>query len=49
MAELYTYAVEADRFYFVNRLVNREVAALAPRIFIDEVLSRAHPVEIVQP
>nr|WP_297354122.1 hypothetical protein [uncultured Caldimonas sp.] len=36
MAEIYNYAIGADGFYFVDHLVNREVAAVAFRQFVDE-------------
>lgn len=46
--EIYTYAVEADGIYFVDHLVNRDIAAVALRVFIDAALGRAESVEIVQ-
>lgn len=39
MAEIYNYAIEPDGFYFVDHLVNRGVAAVALRRFIDEALA----------
>jgi len=48
MAEIYNYSVEPDGFYFVDRLVKRDVAAVALRSFIDEALCVAHSVEIVE-
>lgn len=48
MAEIYNYAVETDGFYFVDNLVDREVAAVALRNFLDEALGLAHSVEIVE-
>ena len=49
MAEIYNYRLEPDGFYFVDRLVNPGVAALALRCFIDEALRVAGSVEISQP
>ena len=48
MSEIYNYSVEPDNFYFIDRLVNRDVAAVALRSFIDEALRVAHSVEIVE-
>ena len=48
-AEIYNYAIEADGFYFVDHLVDREVAAVALRNFLDEALGLAHSVEVVEP
>lgn len=48
MNEIYNYSVQADGFYFVDRLVNRDVAAVALRSFIDEALSVADSVEIAE-
>lgn len=49
MAEIYNYAIEADGFYFVDNLVDRAVAAVALRSFIDEALRFSQPVEISEP
>lgn len=49
MAEIYNYAIELDGFYFVDRLVNREVAAVALRVFIDEALTHAPSIQIFEP
>jgi len=45
-AEIYNYAIEPDGFYFVNHLVNQEVASIALRRFIDEALGHSPSVEI---
>ena len=47
MSEIYNYKIEQDGFYFVDRLVNDEVASIALKLFIDEALSHASSVHIV--
>lgn len=49
MAEIYNYAIELDGFYFVDHLVNKEVAAVALRLFIDEALAHSQTIEISEP
>lgn len=49
MAEIYNYAIEPDGFYFVDHLVNRDVAAVALRLFIDEALSHSEAIQIFEP
>jgi hypothetical protein len=49
MTEIYNYAIEADGFYFVDHLVNRDVAAVALRSFLGEALRLADPVEVTEP
>lgn len=49
MAEIYNYAIEADGFCFVDHLVDRDVAAVALRYFLDEALRLAPSVEITEP
>ena len=49
MAEIYNYAVEPDGFYFVDHLVNREIASVALRLFIDEALTHSPSIQIVEP
>jgi hypothetical protein len=48
MEEIYNYAIEPDGFYFVDRLVNRDVASIALRRFIDEALTHASSVQITK-
>lgn len=48
MAEIYNYAIEADGFYFVDHLANREVASVAFRLFVDEALRIAGSVEVTE-
>lgn len=48
MAEIYNYAVEPDGFYFVDHLVNRNVAAVALQCFLDEALVWANSVELIE-
>lgn len=49
MTEIYNYAIEADGFYFVDHLVDGEVAAVALRSFLDEALGLADSVEVIEP
>jgi len=49
MAEIYSYAIEADGFYFIDNLVDRAVAAVALRSFLDEALCFSQSVEISEP
>lgn len=44
--EIYHYSIEADGFYFVDHLVDQEVAAVALRSFLDEALRLARSVEV---
>lgn len=48
MEEIYNYAIEPDGFYFVDRLVNRDVASIALRRFIDEALAHGTSVGITK-
>lgn len=41
MKEIYNFRVDFDGFYFVDRLVDSKVAALALRLFLDEALSQS--------
>ena len=47
--EIYNFKIEQDGFYFVDHLVNNEVASVAFRLFVNEALSHAESVEIVEP
>jgi hypothetical protein len=47
--ESYSYAIEADGFHFVDYLVDREVAAVALQVLLDEALGIADPVEVTNP
>jgi hypothetical protein len=47
MAEIYNYAIEPDGIYFVDLLVNKDVAAIALRLFIDEAFVYSQSIEIV--
>jgi hypothetical protein len=49
MQEIYNYAIEPDGFYFVDHLVDKEIASVALRLFIDEALSQSKNVEISEP
>lgn len=49
MAEIYNYSIETDGFYFIDHLVNKDVAAIALRLFIDEALAHSHSIEILEP
>lgn len=48
-AEIYNYAIEPDGFYFVDHLVNKDVAAVALRLFIDEALAHSETIQILEP
>lgn len=48
MHEIYNYSIEPDGFYFVDHLVNQEVASFALRRFIDEALRHGQSVEVVE-
>lgn len=46
--EIYNYAIEADGFYFVDNLGDRNVAAVALRSLLDEALRFSHTVELTE-
>lgn len=46
--EIYNYSVETYGFYFVDHLVDKHVASVAFRIFIDEALAHARSVEVLE-
>lgn len=46
MAEIYNYKIEQDGFYFVDHLVNNEVASVAFRHFVCEALLHSGTVEV---
>ena len=48
LAEIYNYRIEADGFYFIDRLVDTRTASVALRIFIDAALLAHEPIEIVE-
>jgi len=47
--EIYNFSIEADGFYFVDHLVDRGVAAVALRCFLDEALQLSGSVEVFEP
>ena len=49
LSEIYNFRVEKDGFYFVDHLVNREVAAVALRVFLDGALSTNESVTVSEP
>ena len=49
MRELYNYRVDDDGYYLVDHLIDRSVAATALQVFLDEALSNAESVAIVEP
>lgn len=49
MTEIYNYEIESDGFYFIDHLVNKDVAAVALRLFIDEALAHSQVVHILEP
>jgi hypothetical protein len=48
MQEIYNYRIERDGFYFLDSLVDRAVASIAFRLFVDEALSHAESVQIAE-
>jgi hypothetical protein len=49
MTEIYNYSIESGGFYFIDHLVDRNVASMALRLFIDEALLNSDSVEIIEP
>lgn len=49
MQEIYNYRVEEDGYYFVDRLVDRSVAAVALLRFLDGALSTSLTVTVIEP
>lgn len=49
VAEIYNFKIEEGGFYFVDHLVNNEVASVAFRRLVNEALRYDHSVEIVEP
>ena len=47
--ETYNFRVEADGFYLIDHLNERQTASLALQIFIDEALSHSESIEILEP
>jgi hypothetical protein len=47
--EIYNYAIEKDGFYFIDHLVNHQVASVALRLFIDEALLHSETVMLLEP
>jgi hypothetical protein len=46
LAEIYNYKVQADGFYFVDKLVDATTASVALRVFIDAALASNRTIEI---
>lgn len=46
MTEIYNYKIEHDGFYFVDHLVNNEIASVAFRLFVSEALLHSRAVEV---
>lgn len=46
---IYSYSIETDGFYFVDHLVDANVAAVALRRFLDEALGLSDSIEITEP
>lgn len=46
--EIYNYKIESDGFYFIDHLVNNEVASTAFRAFINEALLHSDTVEVLE-
>lgn len=49
MNEIYNYRIEKDGFYFIDHLVNEQVAAVAFRQFVNEALRLSDQVQILEP
>jgi hypothetical protein len=49
MTEIYNYAIEKDGFYFLDSLIDKQVASIAFRMFVDEALLHAESIEIIEP
>lgn len=48
MQEIYNYRIEADGFYFIDHLVNKDTAAVAFKRFVDEALAQSESVQITE-
>ncbi len=48
MTEIYNFKIEQDGFYFVDHLVNDQVASVAFKRFVSEALRHGGSVEIVE-
>jgi hypothetical protein len=48
MREIYNYRIDKDGFYFLDSLVDKAVASVAFRLFVDEALSHAESVQITE-
>ena len=46
MTEIYNYAVKSEGFYFVDRLVEPQVAAYAFKLLVDEALLQSGEVTV---
>jgi hypothetical protein len=49
MSEIYNFKVEPDGFYFIDHLVDGDVASTALRLFIDEALLNSDSIRISEP
>ncbi len=49
MTEIYNFRIEPDGFYFVDHLVNDQVAAVAFKKFVNEALGYGDSIQIVEP
>lgn len=47
MEEIYNFKIEQDGFYFVDQLVNDQVASVAFKRFVNEALKQGGSVQIV--
>jgi hypothetical protein len=48
MTEIYNYKIEKDGFYFLDSLVDHNVASVAFRRFVDEALKHSESIEILE-
>jgi hypothetical protein len=47
MFEIYNFRVDADGFYFIDHLVDNEIASIAFRRFVNVALSYSQSIEIL--
>lgn len=46
LQEIYNFSVDEDGFHFVDNLIDRQVASLALRLFLDEALAHTESVQV---
>jgi len=48
MDAIYDFRIESDGFYFLDSLVDNDVASIAFRCFVDEALAHCEKLEIIE-